>query len=53
MIRGLISDTLVIGGAFLVGWGLWMIYPPLGPIWGGGVLLAIGVFSAGSSLWRS
>jgi len=53
MIRGLIADLLVIGGAALVGWGLWMIYPPLGLIWGGGVLLAIGALSAGSSLWRS
>jgi hypothetical protein len=53
MIRGLITDLLVISGAALVGWGLWMIYPPLGPIWAGGVLLAIGVLSARSSLWRS
>lgn len=43
-----INDVLIFGGLILMGFGLYLIWPPLTPLVIGSVLLAMGVMGT----WR-
>ena len=40
LIRSLIPDVLAVAGAFFIGFGAWVIYPPAGWIVAGAELIA-------------
>ncbi len=41
-----VPDTLMVGGAALVSYGAWLIYPPAGFITGGALLLVAGILAS-------
>ena len=44
----LLTDSLIVVGTILVGYGLWLVFTPLVYVWFGAMALAVGLMR----LWR-